>query len=143
MRSAALLVSLLALNACTPSAPALHAWRGSGMQLDVPIGWTVRPITSATNVIVEFDATSGSFGYGDMMRITCARMPFAPHAGFRSEGGSHVTDNTFTVGQGHFQLEVIHRCDLDSCGAESDVEARLRTLASQVMRSAREDGCGR
>ena len=80
---------------------------------------------------------------GDMMRITCARMPFAPHAGFRSEGGSHVTDNTFTVGQGHFQLEVIHRCDPDSCGAITEIEERVHTLASAVTRTLREDGCGR
>ena len=137
------LLAMLILEGCTPAMPVLHVWRGSGMELEVPVGWTVRPITSATNVIVEFDATSGTFGYGDMMRVTCTRAPFSPHAGFRADGGSHVTDNTFTVVQGHFQLEAIHRCDPDSCDAESEVEARLRALASAVMRTVREDGCGR
>lgn len=131
------------LLACTPATPALHTWRGSGMIVDVPAGWTVRPITSATNVIVEFDATRGTFGHGDMMRVTCARTPFTPHAGFVAEGGSHVTDSVFTVRQGHFQLELIHRCDPDSCDGESTVEARLRALASDVMRSVHDDGCTR
>lgn len=113
------------------------------MQVSVPSGWTVRPITDQASAIVEFDGTSGTFGHGDLLRITCARVPFAAHTAFTSDGGSHVIDSALLIREGHFELQLIHRCDPDSCDAPSDVEARLRTLASAMMATLHDDGCAR
>ena len=87
------------------------------MQVSVPSGWTVRPITDQASAIVEFDGTSGTFGHGDLLRITCARVPFAAHTAFTSDGGSHVIDSALLIREGHFELQLCAVSDGTKKGA--------------------------
>lgn len=124
--------------------PRLRRWSGNGMEIDAPVGWTVRRSPHSVRS-VEFDHTFGEFGFGERMRVTCFQTPLRPSASTDHGCGSHVESHSMTVREGHFELVIYTHTSTDGWPSGDDEHRRIerwqRDLARRIIASARAVGC--